>query len=128
MNPIAYFEIQASSPSVLVEFYKNVFGWNFERQEGMSIEYYRTSDMNGAGMLGAILQRPTAVPRMEQGTNAYVCSVKVEDFDATAKIILDNGGIVAMPKFAVPGRCWQGYFIDPDHNTFGVFQPDNNAK
>ena len=25
-----------------------------------------------------------------------------------------------MPKFAVPGRCWQGYFLDPDHNVFGI--------
>jgi uncharacterized protein len=35
---------------------------------------------------------------------------------------------VAMEKFAVPGVCWQGYFIDPDGNTFGLFQPDPQAK
>jgi len=33
-----------------------------------------------------------------------------------------------MPKFAVPGTCWQGYFVDPQGNTFGIFQPDPNAK
>ncbi|HSW65552.1 MAG TPA: VOC family protein, partial [Bacillota bacterium] len=45
-----------------------------------------------------------------------------------AKYIVANGGKVAMEKFAVPGKCWQGYFLDPDNNTFGIFQPDPDAK
>jgi hypothetical protein len=28
---------------------------------------------------------------------------------------------ISLPKFAVPGKCWQGYFQDPERNTFGVF-------
>lgn len=128
MNNVAYFEIQASNPAEVVNFYKNVFDWNFERQVEIPIEYYRLTDTKESGMLGAILKRPVATPPMEYGTNAYVCSVNVDDFDKTAKLILDNGGQVAMAKFVVPGRCWQGYFIDPDHNTFGVFQVDENAR
>jgi len=27
----------------------------------------------------------------------------------------------------VPGVCWQGYFLDTEGNTFGVFQPDSSA-
>jgi predicted enzyme related to lactoylglutathione lyase len=54
--------------------------------------------------------------------------MEVTDFDATAGAILKNGGQVAMPKFAVPGTCWQGYFLDSLMNTFGVFQVDPNAK
>jgi uncharacterized protein len=33
-----------------------------------------------------------------------------------------------LPKFAVPGVCWQGYFIDTEGNTFGIFQPDPAAR
>jgi len=36
--------------------------------------------------------------------------------------ILSLGGKTALPKFAVPGVCWQGYFIDTEGNTFGLFQ------
>jgi predicted enzyme related to lactoylglutathione lyase len=54
--------------------------------------------------------------------------MQVENFDKTAELILKNGGTVALPKFAVPGRCWQGYFLDTDHNTFGIFEVDANAK
>lgn len=57
-----------------------------------------------------------------------MCSMQVTDFDATAKAILKNGGQVALEKFAVPGICWQGYFLDPEGNTFGRLQVDENAK
>lgn len=126
MNTIAYFEIQASEPEKLVLFYKQVFDWNFVKEEFMPIEYYRMTDTDN--MFGAILKRPAKTPPPECGTNAFTCSVKVENFDEISKKILDNGGQVAMPKFAVPGRCWQGYFIDSDNNVFGVFQVDENAQ
>jgi predicted enzyme related to lactoylglutathione lyase len=45
-----------------------------------------------------------------------------------AKTILNLGGIVALPKFAVPGRCWQGYFVDTEGNTFGIFEVDEKAR
>jgi predicted enzyme related to lactoylglutathione lyase len=52
----------------------------------------------------------------------------VGNFDEKEKIITENGGKIAMPKFAIPGKCWQGYFLDPDNNVFGIFEPDENAK
>lgn len=33
-----------------------------------------------------------------------------------------------MPKFAIPEVCWQGYFLDTEGNTFGLFEVDENAK
>jgi uncharacterized protein len=124
MSKVMFFEIQASDPTKLKNFYQKVFGWKFTRQEGLPIEYY---DIEGAGIRGGLLQRPAKVPPPMHGTNAYVCSVEVNNFDATAKVITDNGAQVALPKFAVPGRCWQGYFVDPDGNTFGIFQVDLKA-
>jgi predicted enzyme related to lactoylglutathione lyase len=53
--------------------------------------------------------------------------VEIEDFDATEEIIRKLGGIVALPRLAVPGQCWQGYFIDTEGNTFGIFEVDENA-
>jgi len=125
MNTIAYFEIQASDVGKAISFYKNVFGWKFIKQEGLPIEYYR---IEGGGMNGGILERPAKTPPLECGTNAFTCSVQVENFDTVADLIMKNGGQVAMPKFAIPGKCWQGYFIDVDHNVFGIFEVDENAK
>lgn len=41
MNTIGYFEIQSSNPSREIDFYKNVFGWKFTRDELIPIPYYR---------------------------------------------------------------------------------------
>jgi len=54
--------------------------------------------------------------------------VEVENFDKVRELILQNGGQIALPKFALPGKCWQGYFLDPDNNTFGIFEVDLQAK
>ena len=124
MNSPMYFEIQANSPQEAVVFYSEIFGWKCSRDENIPIEYWR---IETEGINGAILKRPAKVPEMGQGTNAYVCSMVVEDFDKTAEKIKSNGGIVALEKFAVPGKCWQGYFLDPEGNTFGIFQVDEKA-
>jgi uncharacterized protein len=119
MNTIGYFEIQANEPETAIKFYEAVFGWNFIEELGFPIRYWRieTDSMNGG-----LLERPARTPPTECGTNAFTCSIRVEDFDRIADLIEKNGGQVALPKFEIPGRCWQGYFIDPDHNTFGIFE------
>jgi len=124
MNHIAYFEIQASNPAQLIAFYEGVFGWKFAKT-GAPIEYYH---IETGAMLGGLLKRPAPTPPLKSGTNAFTCTVEVDDYDACAQKILALGGLVAMPKFAVPGRCWQGYFVDPDHNTFGIMQVDPAAR
>jgi predicted enzyme related to lactoylglutathione lyase len=125
MNTIGYFEIQSSDPKREMKFYEAVFGWKFTNVPGLPIEYYSigTNSINGG-----LLKRPVQVPPPQSGTNAYVCSIHVNDYDETDKLILKNGGIVAMAKFAIPGKCWQGYYLDEDRNTFGIFQVDLNAK
>jgi len=125
MNTVGYFEIQSSSPSRELVFYKNVFDWKFIREEHLPIEYYRieTNSINGG-----LLKRPAQVTPMQSGTNAFCCSIQVENFDKTEELVLQNGGQVALPKFAITGKCWQGYFIDADNNVFGIFEVDENAK
>lgn len=125
MNNVAYFEIQSENPKKLADFYGKIFDWEIHEDKNLPIEYFR---IKTEGMNGGILKRPTKTPPMEMGTNAFTNSMQVANFDETAKIILENGGIVAMEKFAIPGTCWQGYFVDLDHNVFGIFEVDPEAK
>ena len=124
MPALVYFEIQSSNPARDVAFYQSIFGWTFTKVEGLPIEYYQIETAN---LHGGLLKRPVAVPPTHCGTNAFTCSIQVDDFDLTAAKILASGGQVAMPKFAIPNKCWQGYFLDPDQNTFGLVQLDPNA-
>ena len=119
-----YFEIHADDTQRAIAFYSEVFGWKFSEMKGLPIPYWQ---IETGGSRGGLLKRPVAVPP-RGGSNAFICSIEVEGFDATAQTILRLGGIVAMPKFAVPGKCWQGYFLDPEQNTFGIFQVDESAK
>ena len=125
MNTIGYFEIQSSEPARDIKFYQGVFGWKFIKQEFLPIEYYRIETNN---ISGGLLKRPAKVPPTESGTNAFVCSIQVDNFDKKQEIILKSGAQVALPKFAITGRCWQGYFVDLDNNTFGIFEVDENSK
>ena len=123
MDGPSYFEIQDDTKRA-AKFYAQVFGWKFEEAPGLPVEYWRITT---SGPRGGLLKRPARAPSPGQGTNAFVCSMQVDDFDKIAKNILDDGGAVALPKFAVPKVCWQGYFLDTEGNTFGIFQPDASA-
>lgn len=124
MNNPMYFELQADDVQRAVAFYETTFGWKMEKQENLPVEYYRVET---AGIAGGILKRPAPTPKPPAGTNAAVISMEVASFDDTAAKILSHGGIEALPKFAVPGRCWQGYFLDTEGNTFGIFEVDVTA-
>jgi uncharacterized protein len=115
-----YFEIQADNPTRAIKFYSEVLGWKFSEVKGLPVAYWTIETGTPPG--GGLLQRPAKAPPSGSGTNAFVCSFEVAAFDATAEQVLKLGGIVALPKFEVPNKCWQGYFIDTEGNTFGIFQ------
>lgn len=124
MNEVMYFEIQVDDPEKAKKFYSTIFGWKFNRQEGLPIEYWQ---IETEGINGGLLKRQASAPPSQSGTNAYVCSMQVENFDAILEKIIKNGGKIALEKFAVPGKCWQGYFVDTEGNTFGIFEVDEKA-
>lgn len=130
MNRVVHFEIQADDTARAAKFYTDVFGWSFQRWGEREYWMIMTAekDSKEAGINGGLLPRPAKMPPQECGTNSFVCTVLVENFDAMAGKITAAGGKVAMPKFALPGMAWQGYFLDTEGNTFGIHQPDVNAK
>ena len=90
--------------------------------------YFGLSTGDGPGIDGALMQRMGPNPELGGPVAGAVLTIGVESFDATAELILAAGGIVAMPKAALPGMAWQGYFVDTENNVFGIHEPDENAK
>lgn len=129
-NRVVHFEIQAENPERAIKFYQDVFGWEFEKWGENPYWMVMTAekDSKEPGINGGLLPRPCPPPAPEQGTNAFVCTVQVDNYDDIEKKILAAGGKVAMPKFALAGMAWQGYYIDTEGNTFGLHQADANAK
>jgi len=129
-NRVVHFEIQVDQPERAMDFYQKVFGWNFQKWGEQAYWMIMTAPKESTehGINGGLLPRPTNTPAKECGTNAFTCTIQVENFDETAMKIAQAGGIVAMPKFAISGMAWQGYFLDTEGNVFGVHQTDENAK
>lgn len=130
-NRVSHFEIHADDPERCVTFYKECFGWDIKKWEGGQMEYWmvETGPRDQAGGInGGIVRRMGAAPDMTAPVHGYVCTLTVDDFDAAAEKILAHGGIVALPKMALTGMAWQGYFKDSEGNIFGIHQPDTNAK
>ncbi len=132
MNRVVHFEIQVDNPERAMKFYTDVFGWTFQEWVGGAFKYWMVmtapSDSKEPGINGGLLPRPCPAPKPEQGTNAFVCTVQVDNFDDIAKKIEVASGVVAMPKFAIPKMAWQGYFVDTEGNTFGLHQADPSAQ
>ena len=131
-NRVVHFEIQADDLERAAKFYREIFGWKIEKWVGSSMEYWMVmtaeKDSKEPGISGGLLKRPCPPPLKESGTNSYTCTVLVENYDEMATKILKAGGIEAMPKFAIPGMAWQGYFLDTEGNVFGIHQADVNAR
>ena len=131
MSRVVHFEIQADDVERAKSFYAAAFDWTFQDWGQMAggAAYWgiMTGPDDQPGINGGLMQRPAPVPAGGQGTNAFVCTMQVEDYDATEKRILDAGGQVALPKMALAGMAWQGYYLDTEGNTFGIHQPDPNA-
>ncbi|WP_368298581.1 VOC family protein [Cytobacillus firmus] len=131
MGRLVHFEVHVDDMERAKKFYGEVFGWSFQDwSEYAGMPYYGavTGNEEETGINGALMQRQGPPPEANQALNGYVCTMGVEDYDAAEIKILENGGTVALPKYALPGMAWQGYYKDTEGNIFGIHQPDANAK
>ena len=131
MSLVVHFEIQADDLERAKSFYGAVFDWKFEDYGHFTGSPYWgvvTGPDEEMGINGGLMPRPAPAPGPGHGLAAFVCTIGVEDFDETAAKVLAAGGQVALPKMALTGMAWQGYFLDTEGNTFGVHQPDPEAR
>ena len=116
---ICRFEIHASQPQVLVDFYSALFGWKFTRIEPIGIWRIETGD----GIGGGLIPRPCAKPGDSPAINSFICTVEVAALDRTLADALAKGAVLALPKMTVPGMGSFAYIKDPDGNLLGLLQP-----
>ena len=127
MPRVVHFEIHASDPERAVNFYKTLFDWQFQKWEG-PMEYWLviTGPNDQPGINGGLVQRQGEIDG--QAVIAYVCTVDVENLDASVQTAVDNSGQIALPKMPIPGMGWLAYCKDTEGNIFGMMQGDPNAQ
>jgi len=128
MGRTVHFEIQASEPQALIDFYGRMFDWSFSKWEGGEYWLVGTGEVGAPGINGGLL--PRRGPRPDEGAavNAFVCTVDVADLDQSLLLLKELKGTVAVPKMPVPGVGWLAYAKDPDGNIFGMMQTDASAS
>ncbi|HVZ41972.1 MAG TPA: VOC family protein [Candidatus Kapabacteria bacterium] len=124
MSRIIRFEIHASQPQALIDFYSALLGWRFT--EVPAIGYWRieTGSPDEPGINGGLVQRPTTAPVDSTALNAFVCTAEVTSLDDTLATASELGAVVALPKMEIAGMGLLAYIIDPDGNILGLLQPD----
>ena len=109
-----HFEIPAGDTARAQEFYKNLFGWEFQAMEG-PFEYHMTrlSDTSGAAVFPG-------------DTGAIRVYFDVDDINAGAARVNELGGKAGDPM-PVPSMGWFVTATDPHGNEFGLWQNDTSA-
>jgi predicted enzyme related to lactoylglutathione lyase len=132
-NLVVHFEIHATDPQRLIDYYSELLGWSFqsfgnEEQPYWVIDTGEGSIGNaaakaGLGINGGLTQRQG--PRPEVGASPNGCNivVGVEDVDALMRRGIELGGTEALPATDWPGIGRGGYLLDPDNNIFGLISP-----
>jgi predicted enzyme related to lactoylglutathione lyase len=124
MGRVVHFEIHASDLDRAERFYRDVFGWEVQKFDG-PIDYrlINTGPNGETGIDGALVERRGAGTDGDgDAVIAYVCTVHVDDIQATEEKIKESGGEQVVDRQEIPDVGQLSYFKDTEGNIFGAMQ------
>ena len=132
-NLVVHFEIHASEPEKLIDFYSDLLGWKFENYGGGDQPYWvidtgegaigNNAGQPGLGINGGLTQRMGLRPDVGAPVNGCNIVVGVDDVDGLMRRGIELGATEALPATDWPGIGRGGYLLDPDGNVFGLISP-----
>ncbi len=127
MPRVIHFEIVADNTERAMKFYKEVFGWEFNKWDGPQ-DYWlvKTGEDSQPGINGGL------TPKTNQGSGntggRITNSIDVPSIDEFSNKISMEGGKVLSPKMPIPGVGYLAICEDTEGISFGIIQYDRNAK
>jgi predicted enzyme related to lactoylglutathione lyase len=131
-NLVVHFEIHASEPQKLIDYYSRLLGWTFQDYGGGDQPYWIigtgegsivNASQPGLGINGGMTQRQGPRPEVGAPVNGCNIVVGVDDVDGLMRRGVELGGTEALPAADWPGIGRGGYLLDPDGNLFGLISP-----
>ena len=126
-NLVVHFEIHASEPQRLIDFYGELLGWKFSQFGDMPYWLIDTGDgaigmdTPGRGINGGLTQRQGPAPEPGAPVNGSNFVVGVDgSVDELFEKGIALGGSVALPLTDMEGVGRVGNLLDPDGNVFGL--------
>ena len=128
-NLVVHFEIHASDPQQLIDFYSDLLGWEFIKFGGMDYWAINTGEGSmspasaGYGINGGLTQRRGQSPEVGAPVAGANLVLGVDDVDTTFARGIELGASEALPPDDMPGVGRLAYLVDPDGNIFGFISP-----
>jgi len=103
-------------------FYKELFGWEIpELPNSAEMAGYRRAKLGGRDVAGAM-------PLMQEGQPpAWSTYISVDNADAIARAVQENGGTMIAEPMAVSSYGRLALFTDPEGAFFGIWEPGTFA-
>jgi predicted enzyme related to lactoylglutathione lyase len=122
MGRVVHFEIHASDMDRAERFYRDVFSWQVQKFDGpVDYRLINTGPNTETGIDGAIVERRGSSDG--DAVIAFVCTIHVDDINATEKKVKDSGGEQVVDRHEIPDVGQLSYFKDTEGNIFGAMQP-----
>ncbi|MFC9919700.1 VOC family protein [Agromyces binzhouensis] len=131
-NLVVHFEIHATEPQRLVDFYGDLLGWRFTQFGDMPYWMIDTGEgaignvdgQPGTGINGGLTQREGPAPEIGAPVNGCNIVIGVDgSIDEVMRRAVELGATEMMPAEDMQGVGRVGYLIDPDGNGFGLISP-----
>ena len=122
VSRVVYFEIQVDDINRAIQFYKNVFGWEFKQFGNVEYCLIITGPDDQHGINGGLMKRIVPISNKYDPIKGYICTINVSSVDDYCKKIIDYGGTVEMDKMSIPGAGWIAYCRDTENNIFGIIE------
>jgi uncharacterized protein len=120
-NRVTHFEVPCDNPEQTMNFFKEVFGWTFQKFGDMPYWTVITGDDKSPGINGGFMKK-------NDPNQPVVTTIEVAHIDEAMTKIEKAKGKIVVPKMPIPAVGWLAYFKDPDGNIHGVYENDPGAK
>lgn len=118
---VTHFEIYGEAPAELAHFYAGLFGWQIEKAPGVDYWRIQTEPKSANGFDAGLTYRPA------NGPSSWLHYVTVASVDAALAQAERMGASIVRPKTAVPRTGWYAVLMDPQGNSFAIWQADATA-
>lgn len=115
-NPVVLWELASNNADASVEFFKKVFDWDFNFDEEFKI--YDTP----AGDLSKNFSGGIVFTLKEAKLPFLTVYLMVDDIEAKAKLIEENGGYIELPPAYMPSGAFICLFNEPSGVTFAMIE------
>jgi uncharacterized protein len=125
-NKLVHFAIHIDDIERAKSFYGEVFDWGFNSYGPPDFLQIKADKTESGELIGALQSRKySPVPEKIIGLE---CTIAVENIDAIAEKVKNNGGQILMPKTTIPYVGFIAKFLDTEGNLVCAMQYDNSAR